>query len=724
MLRFQRAIAERESLRVTDTRSAASIVATRLDPEATTLDDRIDAIEDASPAEIDRIVGDLGSNPGFTSLLSTDFSATSASADATIGLVSHEVPAGLSASTGTGGESPLTDIQTRIATIEERTSGEFIVFGSGILSAEFTSVILDSLLIVVPAAALLILGFLIFAYRDPFDLALGVVALLMAIVWTFGFMGLAGIAFSQLLVSIPVLLLAVGIDFGIHVVNRYREERYGVDGDTPIRDRLAADDGDGEGPTADAVTPDEGGVDAAIARAGRAEDRTEEVIRAAMRVSGRQLLVAFFIVTGTTVLGFGANATSDLGPIRNFGIVAAIGIIFTFLIFGVFLPALKVWLDTRRARTSLPRAGVDTTFSQEDFLPPEDLPGYVTGLPEPFAPGTYTVTGTLNYLEDRFQSAQDNQVVIYVEGPMRRNTALESLDRLRQNPPESFVVEDRRARADSVIGVIESRAERDPAFGALVDRNDRDDDGIPDDNLGTIYDRLFASPAGDQARRFLTEDYRGARIVFSTESDATQSAVTADATAVADRSRMTATPTGQTVVFQAVSDVIFASAFRSLLIALGATAVFLVFIYGVLEGRASLGLVNLVPIVATVAALAGTMRYFGIPFNALTATVLSIAIGLGVDYSAHLVHRFSEEYESGTDRAGLYDALDRTVRGTGGALLGSMLTTSTGTGVLALAITPILGQFGLLIALAVFYSFLTAVLITPSVAVVWHGVVG
>jgi predicted RND superfamily exporter protein len=49
-----------------------------------------------------------------------------------------------------------------------------------------------------------------------------------------------------------------------------------------------------------------------------------------------------------------------------------------------------------------------------------------------------------------------------------------------------------------------------------------------------------------------------------------------------------------------------------------------------------------------------------------------------------------------------------------------MLTTTTGTGVLALAITPILGQFGLVIALSVFYSFLTSILVAPSVIVVWE----
>ena len=174
------------------------------------------------------------------------------------------------------------------------------------------------------------------------------------------------------------------------------------------------------------------------------------------------------------------------------------------------------------------------------------------------------------------------------------------------------------------------------------------------------------------------------------------------------------------MVFLAVSDALLQSAITSLLIALALTGVFLVLVYHTLEGRASLGVVNLVPIVVTVALIAGTMRLFGVPFNALTATILAIAIGLGIDYSAHIVHRFADEYERGDD---VFAALDRTVRGTGGALAGSMLTTTTGIGVLVLAITPVLGQFGFVTAMSIFYSFLTALLVTPSAVVAWKEVV-
>jgi len=712
MLRTQKALADRDGLRVADTSSPARAVARQLDPGATTIEAQIDAVERATPRQIDAAVARAAERPGFASGLSNDFNPEAATASAAIGSVTHRVPT-LSAG-GSGGTSPITSIQLDARRVVRAEAGGHVrVFGSGIINDEFSRVIFDSLFIVVPAAAVLILFFLVVAFRDPIDLVFGVVSLVMAIVWTFGFTGLAGIPFSQMNIAIPPLLLAVGIDFGIHSVNRYREER--------------------------ATTgPDE-----------------------SMRLTLRQLLVAFFIVTGTTVIGFSANATSSLGPIREFGITAATGIVFTFLIFGVFLPAAKLGSDRLRAQYGYERVrpplgregsllgralqvgvvvarrapvvfllavlllsvvaggyatGISTSFQQEDFLPPEDTPAYLETLPEPFRPGEYTVTRDLNFLEETFPAGNQQSVTVYVRGPMEADHALEALERAGRDPPPEFVATDRRADSQSIVSVIRSYAGQDPAFAALVRRNDRDGNGIPDENLAAVYAALESSPAAPQAERYLADDHRSARVVYTAEGDAGQDALAAAGRTVADRQRFRATATGQTIVFTAVSDTIFASALTSLALALGLTAVFLVVIYRLLTGYWALGVINLIPIVVTLAALAGSMRLLSIPFNALTATILSITIGLGIDYSVHVVHRFADEYAEHGD---VDEALVRTVRGTGGALTGSMLTTTAGIGVLVLAITPILGQFGVLTALSVLYAYLASVLVTPSAAVVW-----
>jgi predicted RND superfamily exporter protein len=200
------------------------------------------------------------------------------------------------------------------------------------------------------------------------------------------------------------------------------------------------------------------------------------------------------------------------------------------------------------------------------------------------------------------------------------------------------------------------------------------------------------------------------------EADATQDAITADARTLADRYRYDATATGAVVVFESISSLILRSALPSLTIALVGTALFLVFIYWLLVGYPSLGVANLVPIVVTVVFVAGSMRALGVSFNAFTATILSITIGLGIDYSVHVVHRFADEYAV-NDRT---TALRRTVLGTGGALTGSMFTTVFGIGVLVLSIFPAIGQFGLLTALSVVYAYAASLYVLPATLVVWE----
>ncbi|MDX1746811.1 MAG: MMPL family transporter, partial [Halobacteriales archaeon] len=410
MLRALHRLEEAEGLRVSTTASAASIVATTLDPSATTLEAQIWVVERATNGEVERAVREAAAtNSRFVGLLSSDFNREEAAASATIGVVTHAIPVELDQGAGTGGSSPLTGIQLRAKYLVSTVDGDIRVFGTGIFSDEFSNVIVDTMIIVVPAAVMFIVLFLIVAYRDLVDLLLGVIALAMSLIWTFGFMGLVGLPFNQILIAVPPLLLAVGIDFGIHAVNRYREERvqgYGID------DSIA--------------------------------NMTDQIV------------VAFFIVTVTTVIGFLSNVTSALVPIRDFGVVASVGIVFTFLLFGGFLPATKVYVDRLREQYPIPTfsqtplgsegsrlgtaltggvviarrapvvflllvflvsgasaayaTGIDTSFSQEDFLPPEETPAYLSALPEPFAPSEYTVVRDLNFLEEKFESAQDDTV--------------------------------------------------------------------------------------------------------------------------------------------------------------------------------------------------------------------------------------------------------------------------------------------------------------------------
>ncbi|MBZ6494066.1 efflux RND transporter permease subunit [Natrinema longum] len=709
MLEFQERAENEDGLRVVSSTSPASLVAQQLDPEADTAETQRRAIERASQGELEAAIADADESMGLP--VSTDFTRESAQADVAQIAVTYDTPPNAD-------DTDKAALQTRTAElageIDGYETGENVeVFGNALIQEETVQLLGDTAIVVFPAALVLIMFFLLVAYRDPIDLSLGLLALVMTLVWTFGFMGYAGIPFSDSLVTVFPLLLAVGIDFGIHIINRYREER-----------------------------------------------ATGAAIGDAMGITTRQLSGAFLIVTITTVIGFAANLTSSLSQLRDFGIVAAVGIIFTFLIFGVFLPAGKVGLDRLREGTRIPNfgsaplgnedsvlgyvlpvgaklariapavvlvsalvfggaaaaygTGVDTEFSQEAFFPDEDRIAQYERLPEPFAPSDYTFMAVLDYLEEDFDQGFVGSVTVYVEDPdVRSDTAFRDVDRAIRDPPDAFKETDRRAEADSMISAMEQRKETDPEFAATVRRSDSNDDGLPDRDVDRVYDELLEE---DAARQYVTSDRSATRIVYQVDVDADQTEATNAAEAVADDMKMDATATGSLVVNQALIDRISDSAIRSLIVAFILTAVFLMLSYWWLEGRMIYGVINLVPVLVTVAMLAGSMRLFDVPLSPFNAPILSVSIGLGVDYTVHFMHRFVDEYERGAD---VHDALAVTVRGTGGALTGSMLTTVCGLGVLYLALIPLIMEFGLLLALGVFYAYLTSILLLPSTIVVW-----
>ncbi|WP_246985265.1 efflux RND transporter permease subunit [Halorientalis marina] len=696
-LRAQERLAAHDDLRVTGTTSAAGVVATRLDPSAATLEAKRRAVERATPSEIDAAVREAAAADAFGTTVSEDVNAESATASAAKTTVTH-------------GVGELSDRERRVQAVVDTVPGEMRVLGDS------PNTMADSLLLVVPAALVLIVAFLIVAFRDPFDLCLGVLSLVMAILWTFGATGLVGIPFNMLMVALVPLLIAVGVDFGIHSINRYREERV-----------------DGRG-----IVP-------------------------SMRTTTDQLLVAFFIVTGTTVIGFLSNLASALEPIRDFGVVAAIGIVATFLVFGIFLPAAKVYLDGVRERYPIPAfgrtplgadesalsrvlssgavvanrapalllavmivatlgagvyaTGIGTGFSTDDFQPAEETPDALQTLPEPFAPPeSYPYVRDTNFRDRHFESS--GRVMMYVRGQLDEDHALAAIHAAGRDPPGAVERDGRQAEARSIVSVIESRAAADSEFRALVARNDADDDGIPDDNLDEVYDALLSSPARDRALQYVDADRGSAKVAYTVDGDADPSTVAADGAELAAEYPYPATATGGKIIWNEASTLIMQTVVQSLAITLVGAALFLVVVYWVLEDSPTLGLANVVPIAMTVTFVVATMRYVGVTFNVFNAMILSLTIGLGIDYSVHVTHRFADELE----RRPLSEALVRATRGTGGALTGSLLTTVGGVGVLVLAVNPAIGVFGLLTMLSVCYAYLTSVFVLPSVLVVQHRV--
>src|SRR5690606_7776942 len=85
-------------------------------------------------------------------------------------------------------------------------------------------------------------------------------------------------------------------------------------------------------------------------------------------------------------------------------------------------------------------------------------------------------------------------------------------------------------------------------------------------------------------------------------------------------------------------------------------------IVAVFLGSPLLALFCLIPLLLTVAVSFGVMGYGGVPLDMVTTMVASLAIGIGVDYSIHLVSRYRQELNRGVAKG---EAMARTLAGTG-----------------------------------------------------------
>ncbi len=699
-----------------------------------TLAEQIDQLESMNDSEVEDVVETvLNADDGngtvdnrILALMPSDYDPGRTEANATMLVITQTSPLDSAVSGAAAPQTIDAQLAMRAIGTQQGSTLDYLVFGSGIIAHEIDASMQDSMTIVGPLALLFVLVTLVIAYRDVLDIVLGVFGIGVVLLWTFGFMGWADIAFNQIFVAVPVLLIGLSIDYAIHIFMRHREQRGELS----------------NGP------------------------------RGSMRVALAGVGVALVWVTATTAIGFLSNLTSPVGPIREFGITSSVGIVAALLVFGVLVPALKVELDsflesrgfdrTKRAfgtgggrlgsalsvgATAARRAPmvvlalvllvtaagayggaqINTEFNQEDFLA-DDPPEWMKDLPEPFAPSKYTAKQSLEFVNDRFVR-EDAQAEFLIQGSVTDDDTLERLAAAEERAADEPVTMDLATGEPAIrspLSVIDRVASQNESFDDTVAAADTDGDGVPDRNLTGVYDHLY-EVAPDAAEQFVHREdgeYEALRMTVSVKGGVPSSDVRDQMAAVAesmDGDGLTVTATGSAVLNAIVSDQLLDTVVESLIITLVVVFLFLMAAYRVTEGSALLGAVTLTPVALAVAWILGSMFLMGIPFNVLTGMITSLTIGLGVAYSIHLSERYTLELDR---RDSVWEAMHTAVTGTGGALLGSAATTVGGFGVLVFSILPPLRQFGLISGLSIIYAFLGSVVVLPTLLALWTRFLG
>lgn len=453
-----------------------------------------------------------------------------------------------------------------------------------------------------PVVVAVISGVLLWALRAPTVVAAIMLTAGVACVWTIGALALAGRSLNMVVVIVPALLVVLGTAYAIHVV-------------TAIR----------------------GG----------------DLLRAAEHAFAPCLLTAL-----TTAAGLASLVSSGLAPVRDLGLFGALGVLVAFLLTFTALPAALVLLRRPVARP------VATTLPTGD-LAARWTAGVARRAPLILAAGALLLAASVVGL--RWLRVESHVLRFFApDHPLRADTAAIEDGLIGLTPIEAWLEgpEDAVLSADTIAAARAFTADclAEPDVLQVISPLDHDPRlaSLPPLVAAKVLRRALTGGELDLTDPALTRYIRreqGALAVRltlccrTTESErslALSERLRDGLTARFARTGVEAHVTGAIPLLVRVQALLVRTQVTSFAGALAVVAAIMLAAY-----RAPLlVLAALVPNVVPVLLTLGVMGWSGVPLDVATVTVASIALGLVVDDTIHMLHRYVEARGQGAPRQG------------------------------------------------------------------------
>lgn len=696
--------------RVADVLAAGDAVVTPTEPLASVLE--VEGFGDTTQAEIDAALDRIGRERAMAGRRAALDSLTGVDADGTpvaIATIRLRDP---------GDIETLVEAELAIHELTEAVEGPLAARSvSEATIDEEGDRATGSTMLRLMGVALLVIAALTFLFmRSPSDLLLTLAGLLVTIVWITGAQGWLGpnglgwIGPPNILTTmVPIMLIGLAVDYAIQTIALYREQR-----------------------------------------------NAGEPVGVAVRRGLRTVTIPLALAAGTTVVSFLTNLASPIPANGDFGITAGLGVAFGLIVMLTLVPAGRALLDRRReSKGSLPAARPISNALPGVGGAVEALGRELARRPAPYLGLVAVVTVLLGLAATRIDSTFDTRDFLPAGGDGM--TDLETLDAAFGGSTEAVnvLIEAEVTQARTILNLLDfTDAFQDDlrrpvgvtgdvqgSVGLLV-LDWITDSGAPGDKydpeLATLFEEGSAGVRVDPvvAQAFLDRlaelDPEAIARVLVNNPDGTDSLLIQFRALAGDQKRTAAmledinglwfggedefTATSGSIISLEIVEVITESQTEAIVTTIGAALVILTIFFWVTQGQPALGFIAVGPIVLVLVWVLGTMALLGIPYNVVTALITALSIGIGVDYTIHVIHRYKEEFAHLRDPEA---AASRTLATTGSALIGSALTTALGFGVLVFSPLTPFQQFGVVTAITIAYALVAAVLVVPPAMIVW-----
>lgn len=175
------------------------------------------------------------------------------------------------------------------------------IMGRALGQRVYVEMMIKELAMFIAIALLLTIIFLYIAFRSGWGIVIPTLVVLMAILWTLGFMKLIGKDIDIMITILPTIIFVVGMSDSVHVLTKYLQE---------LRN---------------------------------GKDKIE-----AIGYAFRSIRLATFLTALTTSVGFLTLALSDIKPVADFGIYTSIGVMLAYGLTFTMLPAILFLAKPKR----------------------------------------------------------------------------------------------------------------------------------------------------------------------------------------------------------------------------------------------------------------------------------------------------------------------------------------------------------------------------------------
>jgi hypothetical protein len=519
----------------------------------------------------------------------------------------------------------------------------------------------ENMLIILPISLVLVSLVLFFFHRTFKGIIIAFLPPAYALALTFGTLGMVQPELTMISIPIAALLAGLGVDYSIHLMNRFAEEH-------TVEDKI---------------------------------DRMEKTLKS----TGKAVLLS----SVTTMIGFGSLMISSMSPMVVFGFACAIGIFFCFISATILVPCLALILKFEKnggvpgwkkfanfAINNRKRIIVVACFFA--VLSLLILPQVETDVDymEMAPKGIPEVEKLLEYSDNFGGGTNFNALLVETESqgltyPEVIEAIYDMEERIREVGINVHSIADTIKEVNDILErniIIEKLSEFVGVEKIIFDKVAKE--GLVDEDYSKTLIMVFI-PLGKSIEELES-------IVNSINSIAS--------TIVIPRNGRVSQLTGQNAVNVAINKKLMDEQMRSMIIALLLVLAVLILMFN----SSIYGFLTMIPVFFVLMWEPGFLVAFDIPLSIITISMASIMIGIGIDYGVHITQRVREELSKGLSKI---DAIRIAIERTGLSLFEAAATTVAGLVSIYFVDIPALQQFGLVIILMTALSCIGAALILP-----------